>query len=382
MSIKSVGAALDFSLPQKLLDEQMHRFRELLREATMTDKGEPRFSTYPKEADSDSPEFHKHIGRFARYGRELYRALLLRHRLRPSLQKVAWSEGQKIQIVRFDPNFVLPWAAVYDFKLPTPITGSPDPKMCLGWIKDTAGKLFPCGHTADHTVYCINGFWGVRHIVEELIDSGAGLDGPDHITRMRRAGAVRLAVDVPEPHIDEMQRTFEREMRDGFAPITDKDEFLDLLWEDAERPALLVVVGHFETEPIRGEPDGPRMKLPKGWLVPGEIVDRMQQQTWQQPYTLVLLMGCQTGLLELGTLAGFATAFNGAHAAGVAGTEIVAFSRLLTRFAQEITLALWRDGNLGAAITKFRRNLLAAGNPLAFVFQALGCADVHLKLGE
>jgi hypothetical protein len=202
------------------------------------------------------------------------------------------------------------------------------------------------------------------------------------IERTSSEGAVRVAVDAAEPHTEEMEQIFEKEMGKSYAPVTSKDDLLDLLWKDAQRPALLVVLGHLETEPILGQPKGPRIVLPKGWLLPGEITDRFSEKTWGQPKTLFLLMGCQAALMDLGTLVGFGTAFNSAGAAGIAGPEVVAFSRLLTRFAQDITLDLWRKEQLGAAISAFRRRLLVAGNPLAFVFQVLGGANVHLKIGK
>jgi hypothetical protein len=382
--IKSVGVTVEFPLPQRLLDDQVCKFRKLLQMATFSGDNQARFSTYPKDGDPISPDFNRFVAQFAEYGHELHRALLQRQELLPSLRALAQSERQTIQIVRFDPNFVLPWAAIYDFNLPTLIAGAPVPEVCRGLRQATDGSVVPCGHKREDAVYCINGFWGVRHIVEELIGAGSGVDAAHEIIRARTQGAVRLAVDTPEPHTEEMRRTFEKEMGESFAPITAHDALLDLLWKDAERPALLIVLGHLEIKPIAGDPVGPRIALPKDrdWLLPGEILDRVLEKTWDQPRTVVLLMGCQTALMDLGTLTGFLTAFNSACAAGVAGTEVVAFSRLLTRFAQEIALALWRKETLGAAITDFRRRLLVAGNPLAFVFQALGGADIHLSLGK
>ncbi|WP_426536934.1 peptidoglycan-binding protein [Bradyrhizobium sp. McL0615] len=381
--VKAIGGTAEFSLPQQLLQDQVTKFRDLLQQATFISPGQARFSTYPDPSDGISPDFHKYAAQFADYGHELHRALLGRPDLLLSLRKLADSEGETIQVVRFDPNFVLPWAAIYDFTLPTPIEGAPVPEVCRGVKVDADGKEVACGHRRGDKVYCINGFWGVRHVVEELIGSGSGVDAVAEIVRTSSDGAVRVAVDAPEPHTDEMGQIFEKEMGKSYAPVTSGDVLLDLLWKDAERPALLVVLGHLETKPIRDQPIGPRIVLPKGgWLLPGEITDRVLEKTWDQPRTLVLLMGCQTALVDLGSLVGFGTAFNSARAAGIAGTEVVAFSRLLTRFAQDITLSLWKKEKLGAAISAFRRRLLVAGNPLAFVFQALGGADIHLKIGK
>jgi hypothetical protein len=380
--IKSEQGGVEFPLPQQLIADQLQSFRNILAEAT-SDRGNPRFTSYP---DPDKPipaDFHRYVVRFADYGRDLYRAIAQRRpELLASFRRLAASEGKTIQIVRFDPNFVLPWAAIYDFKLPTPIEGAPVPEVCRGIKTGTDGKVVPCGHGPADGVYCINGFWGVRHVIEELIGTGVGVDAIDTITRARRDGAVRLAVDKAEKHTDEMQQKFETVMGACFKTITPQDVLLDLLWRDAERPALLIILGHLETKRIVQEPIGRRIVLPKGWLLPGEIVDRVLNSSWEQPHTLVLLMGCQTSLAEIGTLSDFGAAFNSARAAGVVGTEVVAFSRLLTRFATEVALALWHEEKLGPAITGFRRRLLVAGNPLAFVFSALGGADIQLSLGK
>jgi hypothetical protein len=156
------------------------------------------------------------------------------------------------------------------------------------------------------------------------------------------------------------------------------------LWNDHERPAILAIVGHVETKDVIGQPPGPRIVLPgkADWLRAADILNRLRKKGWeQQPHSLVLLMGCGTGRIELGTLADFVTALNSARAAAVVGTEGVAFTRLLTRFARDVTLALWEGGRLGPSVSDFRGKLLAAGNPLAFAFHAIGGADVHLALG-
>jgi hypothetical protein len=381
--VKSTDEVVEFSLPQKLLDEQTKEFRQLLEDATSTPAGKAKFETYPRAGASTSSEFHRHVAAFARFGQKLHDALYLRRKLRPALRELAQSKGKPIQIIRFDPNFVLPWVAIYDFELPPDVVGAPVPKVCQG-TKIVGGKTVPCGHTCDDGVFCINGFWGVRHIVEELIgEGGDDTDAVEKIERVRSEGAIRVAVDMYEKHIEDMHQRLTRELGASYAPVTRRDVLLDLLWNEEERPVLLVVLGHLETKVINGEPYGPRIVLPDGtWLTSSEIMKRVKKREWEQPNTLVLLMGCQTSLVKLGTLTGFNTAFNSAGAAGVAGTEVVAFSGLLTRFAQEITLALWRQNKLGPAIAEFRRDLLVAGNPLAFVFHALGSADIHLKLGK
>jgi hypothetical protein len=47
LDIKSDSAAVQFSLPQKLIEKQIEDYRKLLRDATFVG-GEPRFSTFPQ----------------------------------------------------------------------------------------------------------------------------------------------------------------------------------------------------------------------------------------------------------------------------------------------------------------------------------------------
>jgi hypothetical protein len=163
-------------------------------------------------------------------------------------------------------------------------------------------------------------------VLEELIgqsdDSGNAIDA---ITRAGKARAIRLAVDEIEPHTKEMQAAFATEMDSAYAEVAPSEQILDLLWNESERPAVLAIVGHLETKDIAGEPLGPRIVPPgkKAWLRADDIIDRVGRKGWErQPHSLILLMGCETGLTELGTLKGFVTALSSAPAAAAVGTGV------------------------------------------------------------
>jgi hypothetical protein len=73
-------------------------------------------------------------------------------------------------------------------------------------------------------------------------------------------------------------------------------------------------------------------------------------------------------------------AFNTAGAAAIVGTECIVDSKFAAQFAQEISVAMLRGKiRLGAAITSFRRTSLQHGNPLAFVFNAIGDVDLRIQ---
>jgi hypothetical protein len=172
----------------------------------------------------------------------------------------------------------------------------------------------------------------------------------------------------------------------GIKVVDPAEDPLDVLWDERNRPAMLIVLGHLETKVIAGEPLGPRIVLaPKTrWFRAESITAREKKEgEWdQQPRSVVLLMACGAGATEVGTLNDFVTALSSVGAAAVVGTECLVFTRLVTLFSQELIAGLW-DGRttLGAAIQSFRRRLVTAGNPLAFVFNVAGNADLvfHLK---
>jgi hypothetical protein len=136
-----------------------------------------------------------------------------------------------------------------------------------------------------------------------------------------------------------------------------------------------------ETTTIFGEPEGPRIVLvPKQqWLQATPITNRqINDGDWEQPRTLVLLMACGSGATDITTLNDLMTALTSVGAAAVIGTECAAFSRLVSRFAQEVTLDVWEGASLGEAVKAFNRRLVQAGNPLAFVFNYIGDADLTI----
>ena len=91
-------------------------------------------------------------------------------------------------------------------------------------------------------------------------------------------------------------------------------------------------------------------------------------------------MACNSADVSPGTVNNFVLAFNTAGASAIVGTECIVDSKFAAEFAQEISIALMNDKTrLGAAITNFRRASLQKGNPLAFVFNAIGDVDLRIK---
>lgn len=380
--VGKAAEAIDVS--EKILDEQIGKFRKLLQDATVDAKGRPRFPTALPPVAPPGEDFYQVIRDLAEAGSNLYDALLVR--LSPALeerfQQIARSADGTLQIMRDDPSYVFPWSILYDFGLPERIVGGPPAPVCLGGEE---GK--PCAHGPGDDVYCVRGFWGIRHALEILMARGGVTE--DEVTaveREAREGAVCLATGAQDEPTQLFVAEMEKSLGTGIRVIGGAEDVLDLLWDEQRRPALLIVLGHLETEEIVGEPPGPRIVLApkKKWLRAKAITARERKAgEWRhQPRSVVLLMACGSGATEVSTLNDFVTSLSSAGAAAVVGTECLVFTKLVTLFAREVTGALWSGKvTLGEAIKNLRRRLVSAGNPLAFVFSAAGNADLvfHLK---
>ncbi|MGO9118169.1 MAG: hypothetical protein ACLQPD_11230 [Desulfomonilaceae bacterium] len=388
--LKLNNEALPLDFTEGIIKEQLSKFRKKLQDASVNSSGGCRFPAFPGPGAASSSEFQGIIRDLADLGGEIYESIYTHSKkMQKELGKIAAQADRTIQIVRHDPNFAFPWSVVYDFKLPDKIAGASPPPVCLGIpegesaFPKTADKIPTklCSHGPEDNVYCIYGFWGLRHRIEQLIALGDSLeDGVNRVKPNPHYG-VCLAVGEKDAHTAHMTTELLKSLGTAVFQLAQGDELLDILWEPQKRPAILVALGHFETANICGEPIGPRIVLQpkKKWLRAKSVTDRQRSgEDWGQPRTLILLMACGSAATEITTLNDLVIAFTSAGAAAIAGTECVVFSRLVARFAQEITIDLWNRTPLGEAVKNFNRRLVSSGNPLAFVFNYIGDADLQI----
>jgi hypothetical protein len=363
-------------------------FRRTLAQAAR-DPSNPKIGrTYPSLAPGAEPpkSVADTVRAFAEQGYQAYEAVFSKaarsnKKIRGELIGLKTTRDRKIQIVRHDDNFVFPWALLYDYRLPYRNVGDPAPPVCLGVTVDSAGNAGPCAHGPNDDAICVYGFWSVRHFVEEVL--GEGVDADATVTRPA-ANAVRVVFDASLPESD----AFEKQMRKisdsqlAVGPATEQT-LLDLLWsEPPQRPSILVVVGHMETTVKKGEPASPRVVLVPAshWLTRKGLADRaLGALGWEQPRPIVMLMACESAATSAETVNDFVTALSLAGAAAVIGTEAVVPADLAMKCACDVSSSLWGKQSLGQAMTGLRRRLLAQGNPLAFVFHALGNVDLTLN---
>lgn len=387
--VKGDQASGEITLFPGTYDPQVKQFRDTLEKASK-DPNNPKLTrVYPAVAPGQSPgkDVAQTFRDLVRHGRELYDAVFgkaARTGLRSALVKIAKGANEKLQVVRFDDNFVFPWVILYDFLLPDEIYGQNPSPICLGVVADATGNAVPCNHTYKDKVYCVNGFWGVRHYVEELI--GQGTSTNPKITKTS-AAAIRIVADTSL--IPAAQLIHNLDLSFGSTQVipgpVDPDQLLDLLWADPpQRPSILIVLGHLATTAKAGEPEGARIVLvPKSkWLLRKKISERsgMDSVGWCQPRSLVFLMACESAATEVETVNDFVTAWNTAGAGAIIGTECIVGADLAASLAEEVTTSLWNGTTtLGEAMTSFRRKEVNRGNPLALVFHAVGDVDLTVN---
>jgi hypothetical protein len=284
---------------------------------------------------------------------------------RDAMRRIRDASDLTLQINRVDAHQALPWSLVYDWSVP-----DRDGPVCWG----TEGGDDICGHGPDDEVVCVRGFWGVRHRLEERVDSGR-----DVVTALRGADTrVDLALGV--------RNSYTEGLRSDLTPLAKtyllakKDVLLNRLWDRTTRPQVLAVVGHFDEEEGSIECGTSEQRLT------ARMITRRAARTadWDDPTPLVLLLGCDSGRVTPDHVTSHLLAFVGVGAAALVVTESVVRTSDVRSFASAfLTAMLASDGSsasMAAALQQVRASLLAKQNLFAVLaFSAFGSADLHVE---
>jgi hypothetical protein len=366
-----------------------------------------RTSRFPVD---DQPDQHKEafeaaIRQYIRLGKQIHRKLLEENedKLDEAFKATSKANGLNILVNRHDSQFSLPWPLIYDYYYLEPAIGIPEYPICYGKAFDEStaaldqfripGKIQRgCPHNPGYYTYCLKGFWGIRHQIEQQLPRKEGMDRPGHID-LSTCPAPLLSVNFNDPF--STQTINELTVKYRFSRLTPTgDDLVDLLWDKSKRPAILVVFGHLEDQPKAGEPSTSRIlsfekkdwtgnspiPLTK-WLYSDLLSERItyDSQWGEPPLPLVLLITCDNSGMKLGALGSIVHALYRANCSAIIGTECNITSDLGGLFIRKIMEKLKGNIGLGHAIREFNTELFDRKNPLPFVFTCYGNTDLTIQ---
>jgi hypothetical protein len=277
-------------------------------------------------------------------------------------------EARRINLIVNAESRVLPLELVYTGRAP-----KPGAKLCEH-VDTPPADGGACTRRSTRTV-CPYAFWGLHRSIARTIVSGGGPRGTD-ARPFTPTTVLYAATDIADRGATS-DPTPSRSVRDvaaGLYPAVHQVRSWRA-WRKAikaERPDLLVVLGHAATE--AGETKlyiGRRSVLAR----PDITADDLRAP--ESPPPIVLLVACATAALgdAFGSLPGVMTA----HGAGaVVGTlsKIVGPHGAVT--AAHLLRALQHTDTIGAAITEARRSLVADRHPIGLILVSHGETDTKI----
>lgn len=387
-------------LNEELIKDAQRDFKKILDAAYKTN-GELKYSSTAQPGSAIEDTFYDDVRELVRFGKKYYSKILRANsrELQNKLRDIKKQEDLEITIARHQVNFTFPWALLYDYDLLLPAFGDPEHPVCMGHELDPAlykdavredGK--GCPHNPGLYTYCIEGFWGVRHRIEQLLKVDKSADARIYIKRSAADNII-----VCNNITDDYGETLNKELAKQY-PVLKADhetKLFNLLWDKATRPSSLVVLGHLETAEKQGEPAFPRIitfprkdwpaangKIPLDKWIYHDLLDSKitSDDPWEDdPLPLILLINCSNAGMNVDSLHSIVRDFQSAGATAVIGTECDISSGLGARFISEVLDSIYKkDMELGAAIQHFNKRLFESGIPLAFVFTCFGNLNVKM----
>jgi hypothetical protein len=381
------GQATSVRWTEVALSKWAGQVRDVLETATRDAHAGARFSFTEdlRVADPNSQDFDDTVRLLATAGGDLCDQLYLSHdQAEEFLAAVRTSPPDTIETVRHDLTYAFPWGLLYDFTRPEPGTPEYLLPVCRGVDADGVSPC-RCAETQPElpTRFCIRGFWGVRHRVEQLVwPGGEPRDAPELIGPPRPATTVGFLRPVSDDYVEALATHLNGSPQGFWMEYPHGAGWLSLLHPGEKRPAIIAVVSHLEDVASASGIRLPRMQLDGtgAWLEnPHFVAEIKAKRSWKKPQQpLVLLMACSGGFTRLETATTFAGNFLRLGAAGTVASDCTVFTGLAARFARDLIEALAADLPMGEAMRRCTEELAREGCPLGFVFTYLGSADLQL----
>lgn len=318
----------------------------------------------------------------ARLGSDAYLAVFGRSypgvsiELLPALYPLRSAREAAVQVTRADIHQVVPWSQLYDWE----IAAAGPVETCFGRRADDA----PCDHGPDDGVACVNGFWGVRLLVEELLPEREGRARQGTINA--NDGAVLALGVTGDPATTALASDMTALLPAGrVRDLTPQDVFLDTVFAGKVTPGIILVLGGYEVGAAGTAHPHDRIKVPttEVHLTPPAILQRMAQTgVWERPRPLVFLLSCGSSAVRTTDLTSFLSALVACGAAAIIGSQCDVYTTLARSFSIAVLARMRGVGYPSApfcqAVHQARRDLVMKGDVRALAFDAFGPAELTL----
>jgi hypothetical protein len=393
LMLKEGGTIASVGVAEAAMQKQLEVVRESLLNASAKKGANGKLEPCFPEDVEKKETFEIAIRDLAEKGRTLLRRLFANgsDEAQDVLTAITKSVDEIVQIVRLQDDFYFPWTLIYDYPLPERIAGQPAKPVCDGFLRTHPdGKPFSCKDCVANCLYpgkkkeeayCVYGFWGTRLQVEQSLHQlGKNDEAPREITPFGDHSILYVS-GLTSTTALAFPKDLETTLGDArwLGTLGPGAKLVDQLWS-ADRPAVLVVLGHLQVKDTQDQPIAARIRITDDdWLIAERIVDRAATDgRWKSdPRSVIILAACDSAAADLLSMNDFIKAFGSARAGAVIGTETTVFESLARKFARELSKALLDHDKLGEAILAFRRNLLLKRNPLGLLFTAFGHAGLH-----
>jgi hypothetical protein len=334
---------------------------------------------------------------FARIGQNIWKRLLERRGISTkALLELQRTADQSLQVVRHGAMLPFPWHTIYDYGLPAG-DAFRTARICFAdtaSVRPLAEAETGCPHHPGEDFICIEGFWSVRHRLEQITEErDAGEDdaeGQERVTAILVPSGnplVCLGVGNDDLPARDLERRLREALGSNLRVLTDADEMIDdLLWNAGSRPGLLVILSHLQpADPQSNLPARISATVSKPPYRPNVISEtlllqkKLHRHTWSAPRSFVMLMACKSARVQLSDLTNLVDTFFGVGAAAVAGTESDVISDLAADFAAHLALGLTAGGlSLGESVRGYMTSMLRKRNPLPFAFTVFGSGNLSI----
>jgi hypothetical protein len=228
----------------------------------------------------------------------------------------------------------------------------------------------------------LRGFWGFRHIVEQLVGTQPPLDDvPGKISKLPTIPPVRFIRTVADPYVQALVNDFSTSPFDTSVKEYSVPEcFLDPLRDPAQRPAVVLYLGHQIIEGPAEAPETSLLAADKSILLRLSDITHeiLKPGKWSSPRSIVILLGCATGSDRMDTGIGLSGGLLNLGAGGVVATECIVFTDIVARMARDLTRELLSGKSMGDSMKNCTWALAQEGCPMGLVFTYLGPAEAAL----